>query len=40
MVFKQDPHRPAPIGAVMDVKLELDALHLFDAKTQLRIDVR
>jgi multiple sugar transport system ATP-binding protein len=37
MVFKQDPHRPAPIGAVLDVALELDALHLFDAKTKLRI---
>jgi multiple sugar transport system ATP-binding protein len=37
MVFKQDPHQPAPIGAVLDVQLELDALHLFDAKTTLRI---
>ncbi|MFO0583459.1 MAG: sn-glycerol-3-phosphate ABC transporter ATP-binding protein UgpC [Anaeromyxobacter sp.] len=37
LVFKQDPHRPAPIGAKLEVKLELDALHLFDAESQARI---
>jgi multiple sugar transport system ATP-binding protein len=37
LVFKQDPHRPADLGAALEVKLELDALHLFDAATQLRL---
>jgi multiple sugar transport system ATP-binding protein len=37
LVFKQDPHLPAPIGSTQEVQLELDALHLFDAETQLRI---
>jgi multiple sugar transport system ATP-binding protein len=37
LVFKQDPHRPAPIGSALEVKLELDALHIFDAETQRRL---
>jgi len=37
LVFKQDPHLPAAIGATLEVRLELDALHLFDAETQRRI---
>jgi len=37
LVFKQDPHRPAAIGAALPVRLELDALHLFDAATQARL---
>jgi multiple sugar transport system ATP-binding protein len=37
LVFKQDPHRPAEIGARADVQLELDGLHLFDAESQQRI---
>jgi multiple sugar transport system ATP-binding protein len=37
LVFKQDPHRAAAIGGKLDVRLELDALHLFDAESQLRI---
>jgi multiple sugar transport system ATP-binding protein len=40
LVFKQDPHREAPAGALLPVALELDALHLFDQKTQLRLDGR
>jgi len=37
LVFKQDPHRSAAIGAKLTVNLELDAVHLFDAESQLRI---
>jgi multiple sugar transport system ATP-binding protein len=37
MVFKQDPHRPAEIGSKLAVRLELDALHLFDPDSQRRI---
>jgi len=37
MVFKQDPHRPAAIGSKLEVRLELDRLHLFDAESQRRI---
>ena len=37
LVFKQDPHRPAEIGSHAQVRIELDALHLFDAETQQRI---
>jgi multiple sugar transport system ATP-binding protein len=37
LVFKQDPHRPAPIGAALKVQVELDALHLFDAETEHRL---
>jgi len=37
LVFKQDPHRPAAVGSVIEVKLELEALHLFDAENQRRL---
>jgi multiple sugar transport system ATP-binding protein len=37
LVFKQDPHRPTPLGGALEVRLELDALHLFDAETQRRL---
>jgi multiple sugar transport system ATP-binding protein len=37
LVFKQDPHRSAEIGARLTVQVELDALHLFDAASQLRL---
>jgi multiple sugar transport system ATP-binding protein len=37
VVFKQDPHRSASIGATLTVQLELDALHVFDAETQRRL---
>jgi multiple sugar transport system ATP-binding protein len=37
LVFKQDPHRPAAIGDTLEVRLELDALHLFDATTEQRL---
>ena len=37
LVFKQDPHRPTEPGATLEVAVELPALHLFDAQTELRI---
>jgi multiple sugar transport system ATP-binding protein len=37
LVFKQDPHRSAAIGSGLEVLLELDGLHLFDAESQVRI---
>ncbi|HSB18922.1 MAG TPA: sn-glycerol-3-phosphate ABC transporter ATP-binding protein UgpC [Anaeromyxobacteraceae bacterium] len=37
LVFKQDPHRQPAIGSKLEVRLELDALHLFDAESQRRI---
>jgi multiple sugar transport system ATP-binding protein len=37
LVFKQDPHRPSAIGDTLEVQLELDALHLFDAVTERRL---
>ena len=37
LVFKQDPHRPAAVGSVIEVKVELEALHLFDAVDQRRL---
>jgi len=37
LVFKQDPHRPAAIGSTLDVQLELEALHVFDGESQLRL---
>ncbi len=37
VVFKQDPHRPAAIGSSQEVRLELDALHVFDAESQRRL---
>jgi multiple sugar transport system ATP-binding protein len=38
VVWRQDPHLPVAIGANVPVKLELDALHVFDAETELRVD--
>ncbi len=37
LVFKQDPHRPAAVGSTIQVKVELEALHLFDAVDQRRL---
>jgi len=37
LVFRQDPHRPLAPGDRVEVALELDALHLFDASTELRV---
>jgi multiple sugar transport system ATP-binding protein len=37
LVFKQDPHRPTEGGTTLEVAVELDALHLFDAQTERRI---
>jgi multiple sugar transport system ATP-binding protein len=37
LTFKQDPHRSAEIGATLPVQVEVEALHVFDAGTQLRI---
>jgi len=37
LVFKQDPHREAAVGSTIQVKVELDALHLFDAESQRRL---
>jgi multiple sugar transport system ATP-binding protein len=40
LVYKQDPHRPAEIGSRAEVRLELDALHVFDAESQERLGDR
>ncbi len=37
VVFKQDPHRQPAMGDRMEVRVELDGLHLFDAETQRRL---
>jgi multiple sugar transport system ATP-binding protein len=37
LVAKADPHRTPQMGAPMDLVLELDALHLFDASTEQRM---
>jgi multiple sugar transport system ATP-binding protein len=37
LVFKQDPHRATESGSTLEVAVELDALHLFDAQTERRI---
>jgi multiple sugar transport system ATP-binding protein len=37
VVFKQDPHRPPALGDKVRVQLELEAMHLFDAQTELRL---
>ena len=37
LVFKQDPHRPAAVGSTIEVKVELEALHLFDAVDERRL---
>jgi multiple sugar transport system ATP-binding protein len=38
VVAKVDPHRAPAIGAEVPLVLELDALHLFDAATERRLD--
>ena len=37
VVFKQDPHRPPSLGDKVRVQLELEAMHLFDSQTELRL---
>jgi multiple sugar transport system ATP-binding protein len=37
VVFKQDPHRPPAVGDKARVLVELDAMHLFDEKSELRL---
>jgi multiple sugar transport system ATP-binding protein len=37
LVWKQDPHRPAALGDRIQVQVELDAVHLFDAQTEQRL---
>jgi multiple sugar transport system ATP-binding protein len=37
LTYKQDPHLPTVIGSTVEVGLELDALHLFDATTERRL---
>jgi multiple sugar transport system ATP-binding protein len=37
VVFRQDPHRMPAIGDRLEVQMELDALHLFDAETERRL---
>ena len=37
LVFKQDPHLDAALGATLQLRLELSALHLFDAQTERRL---
>ena len=32
--FKMDPHRPPAVGGTVEVQLELERLHLFDAETE------
>jgi multiple sugar transport system ATP-binding protein len=38
LVAKLDPRQVPKPGATIELDLELDALHLFDAKTELRLD--
>jgi len=37
VVFRQDPRRIPGIGDKLEVQLELDELHVFDAATQVRL---
>jgi multiple sugar transport system ATP-binding protein len=37
LVFKQDPHRSAAVGSIVEVQLELDSLHVFDAENERRL---
>ncbi|HSN89637.1 MAG TPA: sn-glycerol-3-phosphate ABC transporter ATP-binding protein UgpC [Anaeromyxobacteraceae bacterium] len=37
VVFRQDPHRMPAIGDRLEVQVELEALHLFDAETERRL---
>jgi multiple sugar transport system ATP-binding protein len=36
-VFKLDPHRPPEVNSKVEVSIDLDALHLFDAETEQRL---
>jgi len=38
LVAKFDPHRAPKLGDRVDLVLELDALHLFDAETEARLE--
>jgi len=38
IAFKMDPHHPPEMGAKVQVLVELDRLHLFDAETEKRIN--
>jgi multiple sugar transport system ATP-binding protein len=38
VVFRQDPHAIPAIGDRLEVQLELDGLHLFDAASQRRLE--
>ena len=37
LTFKQDPHHATAIGSTVELRLELDATHLFDATTERRL---
>jgi multiple sugar transport system ATP-binding protein len=37
LTYKQDPHVPTAIGSTLELQLELDATHLFDATTERRL---
>jgi multiple sugar transport system ATP-binding protein len=37
LVFKMDPHQTPAIGSTVEVRLELDSLHLFDGESQQRL---
>ncbi len=37
LVAKVDPHRSPQIGATIDLVIEADAAHLFDAATEKRL---
>ena len=36
-IFKRDAHRAPELGSKVAVKVELDAIHIFDAETELRV---
>jgi multiple sugar transport system ATP-binding protein len=37
LTFKQDPHHATAVGSPLELRLELDATHLFDATTERRL---
>jgi hypothetical protein len=37
LVFSVDPHEMPRMGDSIEVKLQLDMLHLFDTKTEMRL---
>jgi len=37
LVAKAEPHRAPAIGTTVRLKLDLDAIHLFDAETERRL---